>query len=59
LFLTDVNEKRYLYRINRAIKKPAPHIADGCKIGFANARIAMNGIKRIPKTLLIMKTTNI
>jgi hypothetical protein len=59
LFLTDVNENKYLYRIKRAIKKPAPQIANGCKTGLAKAKIAMKGINKIPKTLLIMNTTKI
>jgi hypothetical protein len=59
LFLTDVNENKYLYSIKRAIKKPAPHIANGCKTGLANAKMPMKGINKIPKTLLIMKTTKI
>jgi hypothetical protein len=59
LFLTDVNENKYLYRIKRAIRKPAPHIAKGCNTGLANAKIPMKGMNRIPNTLLIMNTTKI
>jgi hypothetical protein len=59
LFLTDVNENRYLYRIKSTIKEPAPTMAKGCKIGVAKARIPINGIRSIPNTLLIMKTTKI
>jgi hypothetical protein len=59
LFLTDVNENRYLYSTNKTIKKPAPAMANGCKEGLAKARIRTNGINNIPRTLLIIKTTKI
>jgi hypothetical protein len=59
LFLTDVNENKYLYSNKSTINRLAPHIAKGCKKGFANAKIPMKGMSRIPSTLLIMKTTKI
>jgi hypothetical protein len=59
LFLTDVNENKYLYSIKRTINIPAPVMAKGCNKGLANAKIPMKGMSRMPSTLLIIKTTKI